>query len=138
MIVIFSYRIADIVRLKQSGEKNKNIAKYLNVSFETIKTAYKRFLAKVGMEPKIKVDRFKLAVSPTRDEHEHTQFAAIMAENKDLRTQLAEKALSHAKDMERIIASITASITSLNFLRTPPDISSVFYRPSISLNSFVI
>lgn len=54
-------RIDDIVRLKKSGEKNKNIAKFLNVSVETVRTAYKRFLAKAGMEPKLKVDRSKLA-----------------------------------------------------------------------------
>lgn len=54
-------RIDDIVRLKNEGEKNKNIARFLNVSVETVRTAYKRYLAKVGMPPKEKVDRSRLA-----------------------------------------------------------------------------
>ena len=53
--------IDDIVRLKNHGELNKNISKFLDVSVETIRTAYKRYKAKVGMEPKIKVSRSMLA-----------------------------------------------------------------------------
>ena len=54
-------RIDDIVRLKKQGETNKNIGNFLNVSFETIRSAYKRHLAKAGMEPKVKVDRSRFA-----------------------------------------------------------------------------
>ena len=50
-------RIDDIVRLKKEGVTNKDIGKFLNVSFETVRSAYKSFLAKQGMEPKLKVDK---------------------------------------------------------------------------------
>lgn len=55
------HRIDEIVQLKQQGEKNKNIAQRLDVSVETIRTAYKRYLAKVAAGPKIKVDRSMFA-----------------------------------------------------------------------------
>lgn len=47
-------RINDIVRLRRQGELFKDIAKVLDVSVASIKSAYGRYMTKEGLKPEVK------------------------------------------------------------------------------------